>query len=301
MGNFVGGIAGDIIGSVYEWHNADSRHGIEFFKNGCRYTDDTVLTCAVAEWLLVHKETTEIKPFPEEDSLARLNASLLKYGKAHPHAGYGHMFRDWLNLPEPKPMGSYGNGAGMRVSPVGFIAETEDECLKLAEMSAKVTHDHAEGIKGAQAIALAIYMARRGDSKPYIKAKIEEKFGYNLNHTIEDYVTFELGTDVVRSRTHKFDATCQTTVPEAIVAFLEGDSYEDVIENAIVIGGDSDTIACMAGAIAGAFYGVPQYVVERAMSNLPKDLFDVVVKFENKTSELIRKTDKYLEVNADRD
>ena len=156
MYNFIGGIAGDIIGSVYEWHNATDLSNIEFFKNGCKYTDDTVLTCAIASWLVKSEGLTE------EKSLEILNNELLKFGKAHPYAGYGRMFRKWLNMPSPEPMGSFGNGAGMRVSPVGFFAKTEDECLRLAEWSAKVTHDHPEGIKGAKAIALAIYLARRG-------------------------------------------------------------------------------------------------------------------------------------------
>lgn len=290
MSNFIGGIAGDIIGSVYEWHNIADTDDIVFFKNGCRFTDDTVLTCAVAEWLLKSEGTSK------EESFDILVSLLKKYGKAHPYAGYGHMFRDWLNAKEPKPIGSFGNGSGMRVSPVGFYAESEDECLELAKRSAEVTHDHPEGIKGAQAIALAIYMARRGDSKEYIKKTIEDKFEYNLNHDIEDYATLD-GTKVVK-RAHKFDATCQTTVPEAIVAFLKGESYEDCIRKAIIIGGDTDTIADMTGAIAGAYYGVPNWVSEKAMSNLTQDLYDAVKKFEARISENAKKTDKYIEVNA---
>ncbi len=293
MSNFIGGITGDIIGSAYEWHNATDVKRIIFFRDGSRYTDDTVLTCAVASWLI---KTDGLKGIKEKESLEILNRELLRFGKAHPYAGYGHMFRDWMNLPEQKPMGSYGNGAGMRVSPVGFFAETEDECLRLAEWSAKVTHDHPEGIKGAQAIALAIYLARRGEIKDYIKKRIEDEFGYNLNHEVEDY--FTLDGDIIVARVHKFDATCQTTVPEAIVAFLCSNSYSEAITNALKIGGDSDTIADMAGAIAAAYYGMPQYIAEQAMSYLPKDLFDVVVEFENELLEKRRKTDKYIEVNA---
>ena len=287
----IGAIAGDIIGSVYEWNNVDDINKIRFFRNGCRFTDDTVLTCAVADWLL------RSEGMNENESLKILNERLVHFGKAHPYAGYGHMFRDWMDLPRQIPMGSYGNGAGMRVSPVGYFAESEDECLKLAEWSAKVTHDHPEGIKGAQAIALAIYLARRGENKEYIKKRIEDKFGYNLNHEISDYATLD-GTKVV-NRAHKFDATCQTTVPEAIVAFLKSESYNEAIENALIIGGDSDTIADMAGAIAGAYYGVSEWIAENAMSNLSKDLYDVVVRFETRLAEKLTKTDKYIEVNAD--
>ena len=273
MYNFIGGIAGDIIGSIYEWHNATDLSNIEFFKNGCKYTDDTVLTCAIASWLV------KSEGLAEEKSLEILNNELLRFGKAHPYAGYGRMFKKWLNMPSPEPMGSFGNGAGMRVSPVGFFAETEDECLCLAEWSAKVTHDHPEGIKGAKAIALAIYLARRGEGKPYIKSRIESVFDYNLGHKVEDYVTLE--GDKIVGRSHKFDATCQTTVPEAIVAFLESDSYSDAIVNAIEIGGDTDTIADMAGAIAGAYYGVPSFISERAISFLSEDLLNALIEFND--------------------
>lgn len=290
MGNFIGGIAGDIIGSVYEWHNAMDSATVEFFKNGCRFTDDTVLTCAVASWLI------KSKGFDEKESLDILNGELLRFGKAYPNAGYGRMFRNWMNEGGVKPMGSFGNGAGMRVSPVGYFANSEEECLKLAEWSAKVTHNHEEGIKGAQAIALAVYLARKGEVRPYIERRIEELFGYNLKHTIEDYV--ELDEGKVVSRAHKFDATCQTTVPEAIVAFLESESYVDAIHKAIMIGGDTDTIADMTGAIAGAYYGVPQYIVEAAMQRLPDLLFNVVDEFEREINEQLKKSDKHIEVNA---
>ena len=273
MYNFIVGIAGDIIGSVYEWHNATDLSNIEFFKNGCKYTDDTVLTCAIASWLV------KSEGLAEEKCLEILNNELLRFGKAHPYTGYGRMFKKWLNMPSPEPMGSFGNGAGMRVSPVGFFAETEDECLCLAEWSAKVTHDHTEGIKGAKAIALAIYLARRGEGKPYIKSRIESVFDYNLGHKVEDYVTLE--GDKIVGRSHKFDATCQTTVPEAIVAFLESDSYSDAIVNAIEIGGDTDTIADMAGAIAGAYYGVPSFISERAISFLSEDLLNALTEFND--------------------
>ena len=278
MRDFIGGIAGDIIGSVYEWNNVRRLIDIELFAKTCRATDDTVLTCAVAEWLMAHKTEN----LSEEDSLKKLSELLLKYGKAHPHAGYGHMFRDWMNEGGTKPMGSFGNGAGMRVSPVGFIAESEEECLKLAEMSAKVTHDHPEGIKGAQAIALSIYMARNGKTKDEIKKEIEERFGYDIEKKLTDITHFYCDdwTNYVLERTHKFDATCQVTVPEAIIAFLEGDSYKQVIYKALLIGGDSDTIADMAGAIAGAYYGVPDDIAEKALSVLPDDLRDTVNKFE---------------------
>ena len=292
MGNFIGGIAGDIIGSVYEWHNVRSVDDIKFFKSGSRATDDTVLTCAVAKWL-IDDEKHEVK------TLAKI---LKKFALKHPFAGYGGKFKKWLYSDSYEPIGSFGNGAGMRVSPVGYYANSIEEVLELAKKSAEVTHNHEEGIKGAQAIALAVYLASFG--YPYTKEKIKEeletRFGYDLNRHVSDFVTLNEKGEVV-SRAHKFDATCQVTVPEAIIAFLDGEDYEDAIYKALFIGGDSDTIADMTGAIAGAYYGVPQFVVNQAMAHLPKDMFDVVMKFEEKIAEKLRKTDKYLETNADRD
>ena len=167
----------------------------------------------------------------------------------------------------------------MRVSSVGYYAKSLEEAMSLAKVSAEVTHNHPEGIKGAQAIAVAVFMAANRYGKESIKEEIEKRFGYDLNKHVSDYVELDLEENVV-SRAHKFDATCQVTVPEAIVAFLESMHYEDAIELAIIIGGDSDTIADMAGAIAGAYYGVPQWIENMAMSLLPADLFMTVRDFE---------------------
>ena len=269
MGNFIGGIAGDIIGSVYEWHNATGMGNIELFRDGVRFTDDTVLTCAVADWLMNDEKHT-----PEG-----LANRLRSFAKKYPYAGYGGKFTKWFKSDSMEPIGSFGNGAGMRVSPVGYYAKDLSEALELAKKSAEVTHNHPEGIKGAQAIAAAVFLAADGYGKTAIKDEITRMFGYDLNKHIQDYVELDLDENVV-SRAHKFDATCQVTVPEAIVAFLESTDYESAIEQAIIIGGDSDTIADMAGAIAGAYYGVPQWIQNAAMSLLPDDLFGIVRDFE---------------------
>lgn len=268
MGNFLGAIAGDILGSTYEWHNT-KQYGIDWFRNGSKATDDSVLTCAVASWLMVDKEHTN-------DVLA---ASLRGFANAFPDAGYGSKFRKWLNQDNDEPIGSFGNGSGMRCSAVGYYARNLNECLELAEKSAAVTHNHEEGIKGAKAISMGVFLANSGYDKDDIKYAIEGECGYDLDKHVSDFVTLNDKLEVV-SRAHKFDATCQTSVPEAIVAFLESKSFEDAIEKAAVIGGDTDTIACMAGALAGAYYGVPQWIQEEVISILPNKLYDVVAEFE---------------------
>lgn len=263
----IGAIAGDIIGSVYEWHNA--KKDVSFFKEGCRFTDDTVLTCAVANWLIEQSELSG-----DSDDLYNhwlLKKNLKNFAKKYPNAGYGGMFKKWFQGEEQEPMNSFGNGAGMRVSAVPYFCDAPDTVDKWAQASAEVTHNHPEGIKGAQAIANAVWGASRGLTKVEIKDAIEEGFGYDLSK----------GLDEIGRNAHKFDATCQVTVPEAIIAFLNSEDYEDAIRKAILVGGDSDTIACMTGAIAGAYYGVPDYIVREAMSYLPEDLADVVIKFEN--------------------
>lgn len=265
----IGAIAGDIIGSVYEWNNAKTKEEVEFFKNGCKFTDDTVLTCAVANWLMERNELTgDSEDLFEHHILIK---NLKNFAKKYPYAGYGGMFRKWFQGSEQNPMNSFGNGAGIRCSAIGYFCSSVNGINLWAKASAEVTHNHPEGVKGAQAIASCVWMASHGLSKEEIKDEITEEYGYDLNKNLN-----EIGQHV-----HKFDATCQVTVPEAIIAFLESENYEDAIEKAILIGGDSDTIACMTGAIAGAYYGVPDYIVKEAMSYLTDDLAEVVVKFED--------------------
>lgn len=253
----LGALAGDIIGSVYEFANTKSTD-FELFTPQSRFTDDSVMTLAVAKWL------TEDKTH----SLQYLINCMQELGHLHPDAGYGGRFLRWLYEDDPQPYNSWGNGAGMRVSPVGLYAKTLDEALALAAITASVSHNHSEGVKGAQAIAASVFLAKEGKSKAEIKAYVEEAFGYDLNRTIE-----EIRPD------YYFDVSCQGSAPEAIIAFLEGNSFEEVIRLAISLGGDSDTIGAMAGAIAASMYPIPEEIAKRCDDILTKDLREIKDKF----------------------
>jgi ADP-ribosylglycohydrolase len=252
----IGAIAGDIIGSAYE-HNPIKTKAFDLFGNGNTFTDDTVLTIAVAEAILTGRYYGTV---------------IADYAERYPKAGYGSSFKLWVKSWDRKPYNSYGNGSAMRVSPIGWAFNTVREVLLEAKRSAEVTHNHPEGIKGAQATALAVFRARTGASKAKIKAEIQKRFGYDLNRTL----------DQIRP-TYSFDVTCQGSVPESIIAFLESDNYEDAVRNAVSLGGDADTQACIAGGIAESFYGqVPEAIKERAINYLPQDLKSVVLAFRKK-------------------
>lgn len=249
----IGAIAGDIIGSVYE---ADPIKTKDFplFHPRCRYTDDTVMTVAVARAVLRNED---------------YQSSMIDLGRRYPFAGYGGTFIQWLHADHPRPYNSWGNGAAMRVSPVGFAFDSMDKVLTQAEMTAKVSHNHPEGIKGAQAVALAIFLARIGKPKHAIKTAVEKRFGYQLNRSVDD----------IRP-TYHFDVSCQGTVPEAIIAFLEAESWEDAVRNAVSLGGDSDTLACITGGIAEAFYGpVPAAVQDAVKAALTDELWEITDSF----------------------
>lgn len=256
----LGAIIGDIIGSVYE-HNNVKTTDFELFTSRSTFTDDTIMTIGVAKWLLEEENHSE----------AGLTGILQQLGRDYPHRGYSGNFRRWIYSEHPQPYGSWGNGSAMRVSPVGLYAHSLAEALDLARTSAAITHNHSEGIKGAQAIAAAVYLAKEGLTKTYIKQYLEQKFGYNLNEPISG----------IRKH-YSFDISCQGSVPQAITAFLEGNSFEEVIRLAISIGGDSDTIACMAGAIAACYYTVPEDITEqcRAKFSNHNDLLQTVDDFE---------------------
>jgi ADP-ribosylglycohydrolase len=249
----IGAIAGDIVGSVYERRPIKTKD-FPLFDPRCRFTDDTVLTVAVADAILSGS--------PYFDSVRRI-------GRRHPDAGYGGSFFRWLFAEDTRPYNSWGNGSAMRVSPVGFAFSTEDEVLRQARMTAEITHDHPEGIRGAEAVALAIFLARTGHGKAAIRLRITDRFGYDLDQTIDD----------IRP-SYVFDVSCQGTVPQAIVAFLDSDSYEDAVRNAISLGGDSDTLACIAGGIAEAFYGnISGGIRARVKDLLTPDLWEVTNAF----------------------
>jgi len=250
----IGAIAGDIIGSVFEQQNTKSMD-FPLFSSATRFTDDTVLTVAVADCLLHGGDYT---------------ATFKAYVARYPNAGYGGNFLRWAQSSETEPYGSYGNGSAMRVSPVGFFFKDLDTVLAEAEKSAAVTHNHPEGIKGAQAVAAAILLARQGETRAHIREFISRRFGYDLERSLE---TIRLD--------YQFDASCQGSVPEAIIAFLESTSYVDAIRKAISLGGDSDTIACISGGIAQAFYkGVPVFIADKVYALLDEPLATVARKFE---------------------
>ena len=249
----IGAIAGDIIGSIYE-HRPIKTKDFPLFDPRCRFTDDSVLTIAVADSILSNR------PYKE---------SIQEIGRRYPNAGYGATFFQWLYSPDPQPYNSWGNGSAMRVSPVGFAFSTEEDVLQNAHKSAEISHNHLEGIKGAQATALAVYLARTTRNKEEIRKQISQRFEYDLNRELED----------IRSD-YSFDVSCQGTVPEAIISFLESESYEDAVRNAISLGGDSDTLACITGGIAEAFYGgIPPEIRRKVKELLPSDLLEITERF----------------------
>jgi ADP-ribosylglycohydrolase len=249
----IGAIAGDIIGSVYE-HRQIKTTRFPLFDRRCRFTDDSVMTIAVAAAIL------EGAPY---------GPALKRFGRRYPDAGYGSAFYDWLFQDEIMPYHSWGNGSAMRASPIGLAFDTPERVLAEARRSAEVSHNHPEGIKGAQAAALAVYLARQGESKDAIRLEIAGRFGYALDRTVES----------IRPG-YKFDVSCQGTVPEALIAFFDANSYEDAVRNAISLGGDSDTLACIAGGVAQAFYGsIPAEITAKAVALLPPDLLEIVEEF----------------------
>ena len=252
----LGAITGDIIGSRFERHNLKSRK-FTLFTHDSVFTDDTVLTVAIADAVL---------------SGVKYEEKVRKYALRYPLAGYGGTFKKWMTGLIRGPYNSWGNGSAMRVSPIGYAYDTEAEVLWEAKKSAEITHNHEEGIKGAQTVAMVIFLARQGKSKPKIKAYIESTFGYDLSRKLDD----------IRPD-YSFDVSCQGSVPEAIIAFLESTNFEDAIRNAISIGGDSDTIASMAGAMAEAFYGdIPADIISLTRKRLPKNFEIVMERFYEK-------------------
>ena len=251
----LGAIAGDIIGSVYEYRPLKNK-SFPLFCEESRFTDDTVLTIAVASAILNAED---------------YGAAIARFAARHPHADYGGFFLQWLHSPSKAPYNSWGNGSAMRVSSVGFAFNSVDEVLDEARKTAEVTHDHPEGIKGAQATALAVYLARSGTSKGEIKGEIHERFAYDLSRKLDE----------IRP-TYSFDESCQGTVPEAIIAFLESDSFEDAIRNAVSLGGDSDTLACITGGIAQAFYKeIPCEIETAVRARLPMEFIQVLDLFQS--------------------
>mgnify|MGYP003289145710 CR=1 FL=1 len=274
----LGAIIGDMVGSVYEFNNT-KKTDFPFFSGRSTYTDDSIMTVAVAQWLLSDKC----------HSCERLESLFVEYANEYPHpmGGYGGGFATWLFHPENLidyrtgkcaerrvPYNSWGNGAAMRVSAVGWFFDTLEETERVAKISAEITHNHPEGIRGAQSTAAAIWMARNGKSKEEIKEYIEIKYGYDLSRTWE-YL----------NRTYDWDSSCQGTVPEAIIAFLESNDFEDAIRKAVSMGGDSDTLACITGGIAEAFYKeVPVHMIEATQKPFPPIFHKILDAMKHRTS-----------------
>ncbi|MBR5675035.1 MAG: ADP-ribosylglycohydrolase family protein [Neisseriaceae bacterium] len=263
-----GAILGDIIGSPFEFMQPQPQtKDFVLFSKDCRYTDDTVMTCAIADGLMSVDLSLDDNAIRQS-----LLQSVLKWGRAYPNAGYGGMFRQFLASDNPQAYNSFGNGSAMRVSAVGWVANSLDEVLRLAQLSADISHNHIEGIKGAWAVAAAIFMARKGADKAEIKAYIEQQFGYDLSADIEQIRT--------KYRLGKCNpVACQVSVPDAIIGFLMGDNFEDAIRTTISFGGDTDTTGAICGSIAEAFFGVPNELKNKVFNFLPDDLAQIVRNF----------------------
>ena len=259
-----GAISGDMIGAPYEFDRSPKTKEFPLFSRFSMFTDDSVMTIAVAEALMdtIGQDDKTIK-----DSLVR---SMKKWGTKYPGAGYGGRFYDWLFSDSTEPYKSYGNGSAMRVSAAGWLYDTLEETRHIARLTAEVTHNHPEGIKGAEATATAIYMSRTGRRKDEIKSYIIREFDYDLSRTCDE----------IRPTYHHVES-CQKTVPEAITAFLEGTNFEDVIRTAVSLGGDCDTLTCIAGGIAEAFYGMPDFIKAECRKRLPADMMMVLDRFES--------------------
>ncbi len=252
-----GAIIGDMVGSIHEFLPIKQKD-FPLFVQGSQPTDDSVMTIAVAEALLSSKDDTKTV----------LVEKMQDWGRRYPNAGYGGRFIHWIFSDDPEPYNSFGNGSAMRVSPVGWLYNDLHTVQKMARLTAEVTHNHPEGIKGAESTAAAIFLARTGATKGKIKEYIQEEFGYDLERTCDE----------IRGG-YAFDVTCQGSVPESIIAFLDGKDYEDVIRNAISLGGDADTQAAIAGSIAEAFFGIPQDLIAECNRRLPLDMKKVVDDF----------------------
>ena len=258
-----GALLGDMIGAPYEFDRGNKTKEFPLFSEYSHFTDDSVMTIAVAEALLDYqfREDADIK--------SGLIESMRKWGKKYPNAGYGRKFYRWLHTRHPEPYGSYGNGSAMRVSSAGWLFDTLEETRHMARLTAEVTHNHPEGIKGAEATASAIFLARTGHSKDEIRDYVVGEFGYDLSRSC----------DQIRPG-YNHNESCQKTVPEAITAFLEGTDFEDVIRTAVSLGGDCDTLTCIAGSIAEAFYGVPAILEAECKNRLPEDMLYILGRFD---------------------
>ena len=258
----LGAIIGDIVGSRFEWDNNRSKE-FDLFSYHCFPTDDSIMSLAVAVAIL--------ESYTDFSNLSEKTVEYMQLiGRKYPHCGYGHFFKQWIFSDDPQPYDSYGNGAAMRISAVGYAANSIEEVKKLSHSITQVSHNHPEGLKGAEATAIAVFMAKNGSSISEIKDYMTKHY-YSENSTLDEI-----------RLTYKFNESCQGTVPQALQAFYESTSFEDAIRNAISIGGDSDTVAAICGGIAGAHYGIPSEIRELALTFLDRRLIKILTLFENK-------------------
>lgn len=257
MKGIIGAISGDIIGSTREFHPIKTKD-FNLFEGGSCFTDDTIMTLAVANWLLEDKSSKDV-----------LIRNLKVFGNKYPNAGYGARFLDWLFQESPEAYGSWANGSAMRVSPCAWVADSLDEAQDLAKTSAIVTHNHPDAVKGALATCDAIYLARVGAKKDEIRNHVEVRYGYDLSVSLDE----------IRP-SYKFDVSCRGSVPESIICFLEAEDFEDTIRNAVSLGGDADTQAAIAGSIASAYWEIPKNISFKAIHHLDYFLLDVLIDFE---------------------
>lgn len=257
-----GAILGDMIGAPYEFDRGAKVKDFPLFSAGSHFTDDSVMTVAVAEALMatLGKDEKVVKMV--------LIDAMQRWGRKYPDAGYGARFQLWLEKINPNPYGSYGNGSAMRVSAAGWLYDSLEETRRVARWTAEVTHNHPEGVKGAEAVASAIFLARSGAEKTVIRDYVVTNFGYDLSRSCDE----------IRP-TYSHVESCQETVPEALAAFLEGEDFEDVVRTAVSLGGDCDTLTCIAASIAEAFYGVPENLVSECRARLPEEMLAVVDRF----------------------
>lgn len=259
MKGIIGAIAGDVIGSTHEFHPIKTKD-FKLFNMYSDFTDDTVMTLAIANWLMEDKDSKDV-----------LIKNLKNFGNRYPNAGYGGRFINWLRQDSPESYGSWANGSAMRVSPCAWVANSLEESQRLAKMSAIVTHDHPEGIKGALATSDAIYLARIGASKDEIRDHVEVRYDYDLSLTVDE----------IRP-VYSFDVSCAGSVPESIICFLDANDFEDTIRNAVSLGGDADTQAAIAGSIASAFWDVPKRIAYKTIHHLDNNLLNYFIDFEER-------------------
>ena len=264
-----GALLGDMIGAPYEFDRGTKTKVFELFTRETHITDDSIMTTAIADALLglpADADDTKVKE--------AVIFAMQSWGDMYPDAGYGNMFCSWLRMEDPEPYGSYGNGAAMRVSPAGWLYDSLEETRRYARLTAEVTHNHPEGIKGAEATASAIYLARTGSTKGEIKEYIVQEFEYDLSRTCD-----EIRPD------YYHDESCMRTVPEAIIAFMESEDFEDTVRTAISLGGDTDTLACIAGSIGEAYFGIPDKLRTQCLTKLTPEIQDVVNRFYERIGE----------------